>query len=66
MNITLIKIGSLNFDASFGTFCVQIGWLLESQWAFEECLNIEKSLFLKENVADFDFLLMFKYSLRLK
>ena len=62
----LIEVGSLNLYTSFGTFCIQIGQLLESQWAFEECLNIDKSLFSKENVADFDFLRMFKDSLRLK
>ena len=37
-----------------------------SAQAFEECLNIDKSLFSKEKVADFDFLRMFKDSLRLK
>ena len=41
---TLIKDVSLSLYASFGTFCVQIGQLFESQWAFEECLNIDKSL----------------------
>ena len=51
----LIKIVSLNLYASFGTFCVQMGQLFESQWAFEECLKIDKTLFFKENVADFNF-----------
>ena len=37
-----------------------------SAQAFEECLNIDKSLFSKEKVADFDFLRMFKDSLRLE
>ena len=63
---TLIEVGNLHLYASFGTFCVQIGQLFESQWAFEECLNIDKSLFSKENVADFDFLRMFKHSLLLE
>ena len=64
--LTLIKDVSLSLYASFGTFCVQIGQLFESQWAFEECLNIDKSLFSQENVADFDFLRIFKNSLRLE
>ena len=63
---TLIEIGSLNLYTFIGTFCVQVGWLFESQWAFEECLNIEKSLFSKENVVNFDFLWMFKDSLFLE
>ena len=58
------KICSPNIYASFGTFCVKIGQLFESQWAFQECLNIDKSLFSKENVADFR--RMFKDSLRLE
>ena len=44
----------------------QIGQLFEVQWAFKECLKMEKSSFLKENVADFEFLRMFKVSLRLE
>ena len=42
---TLIEVGSLNIYASFDTFCIQISQCLESQLAFEECLNIDKSLF---------------------
>ena len=61
-----MKLGSLNLCASFGIFCVQIGQVFESEWAFEECLNIDKSLFSEENVAYFDFLRMFKDSLRLE
>ena len=53
---TLIKDVSLCLYASFGTFCVQIGQLFESQWAFEECLNIDKSSFSKEMYADFGIL----------
>ena len=41
----LTKVVSLNLYASFGTFCVRIGQFFESQWAFEECRNIDKSLF---------------------
>ena len=26
-------------NASFGSFCVQIGQLLESQWVFEDAIN---------------------------
>ena len=52
----LIEVGSLSLYASFGTFSVQIGRLFESQEAFEECLNIDKSLFSKENVVDFGIL----------
>ena len=63
---SLIEVGSLHIYACFGTFCVQIGQIFESQWAFEECLNIDKSLFSQENVADFDFLRIFKDSLRLE
>ena len=44
---TLIGVGTLQIYTSFGTFCVQIGQLFESQWAFEECLNIDKLLFPK-------------------
>ena len=36
------------------------------QWAFKECFNIDKYLFSKENVADFEYLWMFKDSLRLE
>ena len=64
---TLIKDVSLSLYASFGTFCIQIGQLFESKWAFEKCLNIDKSLFSKENVADLNnFLQMLKDSLRLE
>ena len=57
---TLIEVGSLNLYASFGTFCVQIGQLFESQWAFEECLNIDKSLFSKHSVISETFLAQLK------
>ena len=30
--------------ASFGTFCVQISQLVEAQWAFKFCLEIDNSL----------------------
>ena len=63
---TLIEDGSSHIYASFGTRCVQIGQLFEAQWAFEECLKIDKSSFSKENVADFEFFRMFKDSLRLE
>ena len=63
---TLIEVNSLHIYASFGTFWVQIYKFLESQWAFEESLSIDKSLFSKENVADFDFLRILKDSLRLQ
>ena len=56
----MIKVGSLNLYASFGTFWIQIGQSFDSQWAFEEWLNIDKSLFSKENVVNFG---MFKDSL---
>ena len=59
MKKTLIEVGR-----SHRTFCVQICQLFKAQWAFEEFLNIDKSLFLKENVADLDFLRIFKDSLR--
>ena len=62
---TLIEVGWLNLYASFGTFYVQIGQLFESQWAFEECLNIDKSLFSKEMSPISGFFRMFKDSLRL-
>ena len=61
---TLIEVGGLILYASFGTFCVQMDQLFESQWAFEEYLSMDKSLFSKENVTDFDFFQMFKDSLR--
>ena len=31
----LIEVGSLHLHSSFGSFCVQIGQLLEAQWVFE-------------------------------
>ena len=62
----VIEDGSLHIYFHFGTFCVQIGWLFKSQWAFKECLNIDKSLFSKKNVAALIFLLVFKDSLLLK
>ena len=55
----IMKAGRSPLHASFGTFCVQIGQLFEAQWAFEEFLNIDKSSFSKENVADFKFFRMF-------
>ena len=51
----LIKVGSSHIYTSFGTFCVQIGQLFEAQWVFEKCLKAVKSLFSKENAADFEF-----------
>ena len=62
---TLKEIGSLHLYASFGTFCIQIGQLFKSQWAFEDCLNIDKSLFSKEMSPISGFFRMFKDSLRL-
>ena len=62
---TLIKDVGLSLYASFDTFCVQIGQLFESQWAFEECLNIDKSLFSKEMSPISVFFRMFKDSMRL-
>ena len=52
---TVIENGSSHLYASFGTFFVQIGRLFESQWAFEECLNIDKSLFSKEMLSISEF-----------
>ena len=63
---TLIKIGSSHLYASFGTFCVQIGQFLESQWVFGKCLKTVKSLFSKENDVDYEFFRKFKVSLRLE
>ena len=57
---TLTEVDSLYLYASFGTFCVQIGQLFESQWASEECLNIDKSLFSKEMSPISGFFRMFK------
>ena len=62
---THIELCSPYLHASFGAFCVQIGQLFEAQWAFEE-LNTYKTSFSKENVADFEFLRMFKGSLYLE
>ena len=63
---TLIEDGSSNICASFGTFCIQIGQLLEAQWVFEKCMKTVKSLFSKENAVDFDFFRKFKISLCLE
>ena len=41
----LTELGSLNLYSSFSLFCIQSGQLFESQWAFEICLSIDKSLF---------------------
>ena len=60
------RIWKLTFHASFGTFCVQKGQLFEAPWAFEGCLIINKFVVFEENVADFEFLRMFKDSLRLE
>ena len=62
---TLIEVGSSHIYASLGTFWVQIGQLFEAQWVFEKCMKTVKSLFLKENDADFEFFRKFKVSLRL-
>ena len=48
------------FRLLLAPFFVQIGQLFEAQWVFEECLNIDKSLFSKENVVDFEFFRKFK------
>ena len=37
----LLEVCSLHFYASFGTFCVQIGQLLETQWVFEHSQEVE-------------------------
>ena len=42
---TLIEGGSSHLYASFGTFCVQFGQFLETQWVFEKCLKTVKWLF---------------------
>ena len=52
--------------ASFGTFCVQIVQYFEAQWVFKKYLKMVKSLFLKENVVDFEFFWKFKDSLYLE
>ena len=49
---TLVEACSPNLYASFGTFCVEIGQLCETQWVFEACLKINKSLSWKENSSD--------------
>ena len=49
---SVLKFGSSHLYSSFGTFCVQIVQLFEAQWALEECLNMDKSSFSKENVSD--------------
>ena len=53
----LIEACSPNIYASFGTFCVEIGQLCETQWVFEVCFKIDKSLLSKENILDFGNLL---------
>ena len=40
--------------ASFDIFCVQIGLIVELQGVYEEYVKIDKTPFLKENVADFE------------
>ena len=52
---TLMKVCRPHLYDSFGTSCVLIGQVFETQWAFEECSNIDKSLFSKENLADWRF-----------
>ena len=47
----------------FWYFCVQSGQLFEAQWAFEECLKVDKSPFSNENVDDFEFLRLFRDTL---
>ena len=61
-----MKDCSPHLNASFGTLCVKIGQPFEAQLVFEVCLRIDKTLLSKENVADFDFLRMFKDSLCLE
>ena len=51
---TLKAVGSSHTDASFGTFCVQIGQLFEAQWVFEKFMKTAKSLFSKENDINFE------------
>ena len=56
----ILEVGTSNLYASFGTFCVQIGQFFEAQWVFEKCLKTVKSVFLKENIANFEFIWMYK------
>ena len=42
---TLIKVGSSHLYASFGTICVEIGKLFESQWDFKLSEDFEKDDF---------------------
>ena len=51
-----------NLHTSFGTFCVQSGQSFKPQTQIES-LNIDKSPFTKENVANFVFFRVFKDSL---
>ena len=39
-------------NASFGTFCIQIGQLLEPHWVFEDFMEIDISVLLKQNQRD--------------
>ena len=49
---TLIEVCSPHLYASFDTSWTQISSLFESQWVFEVCLKIGKSLSSKENVVE--------------
>ena len=64
---TLIHIYVLNeFLIAYHSFCVQIGQIFVVQWLFENFLKTVKSLFLNENVVNFEFFIKFKVSLCLK
>ena len=41
---TLIEVGRAHLYASFGTFCVQIGQLFESQWDFKLSIELKIDL----------------------
>ena len=53
---TPIEVCSPYLYASFGTFCDQIDQSFEAEWVFEVRLEIDKSLWSKENVFDFGIL----------
>ena len=60
---TLLEVGSSHLYASFGTFCVQIDQLFETQWDFKLSEEFEIDVIFLRKQRFYSFLTFFKISL---
>ena len=63
---SLIEVGSSHLYASFGTFCVQIGQLVEVQWDFKLSEEFEINVIFHQKQRFYRFHTFFKDSLSLE